>query len=111
MLIFALAFIIGNRPVETETMTTSWYGQELQGRQMANGEIFDPGQPVVAHRDLPFDTKLILFNPETKRLAIGVVKDRGPFVKGRKLDVSESLARQLGFHRDGVKNLQVMIAR
>lgn len=61
----------------------------------------------VAHRWWPKGTPLLLRNPRTGRQAMGVVRDRGPFIRGRSLDVSTSLARTLGFVRTGVTRLDV----
>lgn len=92
-------------------METSWYGARFAGRPMANGEKFDPQALVAAHKTLPFGTRLRLTNPRTGRKAHVVIKDRGPFIKGRSLDVSRGTAEQLGFVAQGTAELQVEILR
>lgn len=83
-------------PANTEvTMATSWYGQEFQGRTMANGEPFDRNKLTVAHRKLPLGTKVLLTNPDNGFKVIATVKDRGPYIKGRHLDASEKVAKTL----------------
>ncbi len=59
----------------------------------------------LAHKTLPLGTKVRLVTLDHKKSAVGVVNDRGPFTKGRDLDVSYSMAKQLGFVRKGVEKL------
>jgi rare lipoprotein A len=92
-------------------METSWYGPGFAGRPMANGERFNPHSMVAAHKTLPFGTRLRLTNPRNGRKAVVVVKDRGPFIKGRSLDVSQGAATSLGFLAQGVTALQVEVLR
>ncbi len=77
----------------------SWYES---GTTMANGERFNPDDPVVAHRELPFGTRVRITNLENLKRAEGVVKDRGPFIEGRDWDLSRGLAQELDFIDDGV---------
>jgi rare lipoprotein A len=88
-------------------MTTSWYGPEYGGRPMANGEIYDPEMFVCAHRTLPFGTRLRL--SVDHHSVIVRVADRGPFIKGRDLDISEAAAERLGMIKAGVAILQVEV--
>lgn len=77
----------------------SWYGYELYGNHTANGEKFDPEGITAAHRTLPFGTKLRVYRTDGKGNPEGVlvrVNDRGPFVKGRVIDLSLGSARALG---------------
>ena len=93
------------------TMKTSWYGEETRGR-MANGEVFRSSDPTTAaHKKLPFGTKLQLTNPENGRCLTVEVKDRGPFVGGRDLDISEAAAKKLGMKECGVKALLAKIVK
>jgi rare lipoprotein A len=92
-------------------METSWYGPGFAGRPMANGERFNPLAMVAAHKTLPFGTRLRLTNPRNGRQAVVVVKDRGPFVRGRSLDVSQGAATSLGFLAQGVTTLRVEVLR
>jgi rare lipoprotein A len=62
---------------------------------------------IAAHRTLPFGTRLRLTNPHNGRSVTVVIHDRGPFVRGRSLDISEAYARELGFTRAGVAALEV----
>lgn len=74
-------------------VTASWYGAE-SGRRTASGLRFDGSQWLVAHKSLPFGTKLRL--TYRGRSVIVPVQDRGPYIAGRTLDLSEAVARALG---------------
>ncbi len=76
----------------------SWYAMTSR---TASGERMDPAQMTAAHRKLPFGTKLRVTNSRNGKSAIVRVNDRGPFVRGRMLDLSKAAATQLGFIRAG----------
>jgi rare lipoprotein A len=94
---------------ETGEVTASWYGTEHHNKVTASGQRYDVNKNTLAHKSLPFGTKVRLFNPENGKTAEGVVNDRGPFVKGRDVDTSYALAKQLGFVRKGVTKLNIEI--
>ena len=92
----------GNR-----VMMTSWYGH---GRHTADGRRFDREDPhICAHRKLPFGTELRVTNPRNGRSIVCKVRDRGPFIRGRQLDVSYGAAVRLGIVGTGVARLRVAI--
>jgi len=97
------------QPVEGGEMVASWYGAEHHNKTTASGQRFDMNKNTLAHKTLPFGTKVRLTNPENGKIAEGVVNDRGPFIKGREVDVSYALARKLGFIRKGITKLNVEI--
>jgi rare lipoprotein A len=76
---------------------------------MANGRRFDMWGSSVAHRWLPFGTRLRIVNLDNGRSAYGTVEDRGPFIRGRILDVSQGLARSLGFERQGLARVEIRL--
>lgn len=80
----------------------SWYGASAHGKQTASGERFDRHALTAAHRTLPFGTVLRVFNLRNQRQALVQVNDRGPFVKGRIVDVSRRAAEHLKMKRAGV---------
>lgn len=84
----------------------SWY---RHGRLTASGEPFRPHGHTMAHKSLPFDTKVMLTNPHTDRSCIVRVNDRGPNVRGRECDVSLGVAEALGMKRAGVTSLRATI--
>ena len=92
----------------SRAMRASWYGKQFHGRLMANGKRFDMFDPkTVAHKSLPFGTKLKLTNPKNGRVIWVVVRDRGPYVKGRHIDLSYAAAKALGILQSGVATLRV----
>jgi len=78
------------------------YGKDFAGRKTASGERFDPKALTMAHRTLPFGTRVRVTNLENQRSVEVVVNDRGPFVSGRIADLSEAAARRIGMTSDGV---------
>jgi peptidoglycan lytic transglycosylase len=80
----------------------SMYGNNFAGRKTASGEPFDPAALTMAHRTLPFGTRVRVTNLENQRSVEVVVNDRGPFVSGRIADLSEAAARRIGMIVDGV---------
>jgi rare lipoprotein A len=80
----------------------SVYGNDFAGRKTASGEPFDPTALTMAHRTLPFGTRVRVTNLENQRSVEVVVNDRGPFVSGRIADLSEAAARRIGMVTDGV---------
>ncbi|HET7784772.1 MAG TPA: septal ring lytic transglycosylase RlpA family protein [Myxococcales bacterium] len=85
----------------------SWYGGSLRGHLTANGERFNPSALTAAHRTLPFGTCLHVENVENGRSVNVRVNDRGPYVSGRILDVSEGAARRLDMLHDGVGRVRL----
>ncbi|MBW1799952.1 MAG: septal ring lytic transglycosylase RlpA family protein [Deltaproteobacteria bacterium] len=94
-----------------ETGTASWYGYETWkkkgGRMTANGEVFDPNGLNAAHKYLPLPTHVRVTNLENRRSLILRVNDRGPFVKGRIIDLSAGAAKKLGFYKKGTARVRV----
>ena len=80
----------------------SLYGKAFAGRKTASGDAFDPEAMTMAHRTLPFGTRVRVTNLENKRSVEVVVNDRGPFVDGRIADLSLAAARAIGMLADGV---------
>jgi rare lipoprotein A len=82
-----------------------------EGQQTANGERFDPYAMTAAHRTLPFGTQLRVTNIATGRSVTVRVNDRGPYIKGRVVDLSYSAAMALGMVRSGVANVKLDVVR
>ena len=93
----------------TKTLTTSYYGGKdgFNGKRTASGEIFNDQEFTAAHRTLPFGTQLDLTNPETGKTCTVRVNDRGPYARGRDLDISKGAAAALGIERSGVAEIEV----
>ena len=87
----------------------SWYGggDGFAGRPTASGEIFNPAQLTAAHRTLPLGTWLEVENLENHRKVIVKVNDRGPFVRGRILDLSKGAAERIGMLGTGTAEVRI----
>lgn len=91
--------------VDRGVMVASWYGPRFHGRKTANGEIFNQQAYTAAHRKFRFGTLLRLTNPNTDKSIIVRINDRGPFIRGRELDLSKAAAEELGILERGVAKL------
>lgn len=87
----------------------SWYGPGFDGRPAASGETFDMYALTAAHRWLPFDTVVEVRNRDNGRRVTVRINDRGPFVRGRIIDLSYSAARQLGMIGVGVAPVELRV--
>jgi len=89
----------------------SWYGYETLrqkgGHMTANGEAFNPKGLNAAHKYLPLPTYVRVTNLENNRMIIVRVNDRGPFVRGRIIDLSAGAAKKLGFYKKGTTKVLV----
>lgn len=93
--------------IDQGTAVASWYGPRFHGRKTANGEIFNQQAFTAAHRKFRFGTHLRLTNPENDKSIIVRINDRGPFIRGRELDLSKAAASELGILERGVAKLNV----
>jgi rare lipoprotein A len=92
-----------------ESGVASWYGAQFHGRRTANGELYDMNTLTAAHRTLPMPSFVRVTNLENGRSLILRVNDRGPFARGRILDVSRRASQLLGFHDNGTARVRVQI--
>lgn len=84
-------------PTDLEfTTVASWYGPGFHGRKTASGEVYDQNKLTAANKTLPFGTKLAVKNLTNGRSCVVVINDRGPYVKGRGIDLSKEAARRIG---------------
>ncbi|MBX7457190.1 septal ring lytic transglycosylase RlpA family protein [Qipengyuania sp. 1NDH17] len=95
-------------PVEAEPAGTSlgngvasYYGKRFHGRRTANGERFDMHAMTAAHRTLPFGSRVLVTNPSTGKSVVVRINDRGPFTRGRTIDLSRAAAEEIGIVRRG----------
>ena len=82
--------------------TTGMASYYKSGKQTANGERFNPNGLTAAHRTLPFGTKLRVTNLRTGKSVVVRINDRGPFIKGRVIDLSLGAAKLVGMTTSGV---------
>ncbi len=92
-----------------ETGIASWYGAKFHGRKTANGGIYDMNALTVAHRTLPMPSFVRVTNLDNGRSLVLEVNDRGPFARGRIIDISRRGAQLLGFQKQGTARVRVQI--
>ena len=85
----------------------SYYGREHHGGPTASGKRFDMNAMTAAHRTLPFGSSIRVTNLRNGRVVTVRINDRGPFVRGRILDVSRAAALQLGFIDRGLAKVRI----
>jgi rare lipoprotein A len=85
----------------------SWYGDTFHGQPTASGEIYDMSQLTAAHRQAPLGSHAIVTNLDTGHSVQVRINDRGPFKKGRIIDLSHAAARQLDMLESGVARVKV----
>ncbi|HMI96276.1 MAG TPA: septal ring lytic transglycosylase RlpA family protein [Micropepsaceae bacterium] len=95
------------QPAYDETGIASWYGIDYHGRLTANGEVFDRNGVSGAHPTLPMPVNVRVTNLENGRSLVVRVNDRGPYVNGRIIDLSEHAADLLGFRLNGLARVRV----
>ena len=95
------------QPDYDETGIASWYGPSFYGQRTANGERFDAEAITAAHRTLPMPVNVRVTNLDNGRSLVVRINDRGPFAKGRIIDVSEHAAKLLGFYGQGTARVRV----
>lgn len=87
----------------------SFYAAKYQSRKTASGERYDQRLKTAAHRKLPFGTKVKVTNVENGKSVVVKINDRGPFVKGRIIDLSRSAFSSIGDTRAGVLNVKIEV--
>jgi len=92
-----------------ESGIASWYGAKFHGRQTANSEIYDMNALTAAHRTLPMPSYVRVTNLENGRSLILRVNDRGPFARGRIIDISRRGAQLLNFQNQGTARVRVQV--
>jgi rare lipoprotein A len=92
-----------------QTGIASWYGHRHNGRRTANGEIHDSRRLTAAHRGLPFGTVVRVTNLASGAQVVVRINDRGPYVQGRVIDLSELAARRLGLLERGTAPVRIEI--
>ncbi len=91
----------------THTEVASWYGPGFAGRPTSTGESYNPEGLTAASKTLPLGSHVRVTNPDTGRSVVVRINDRGPFVRGRSLDLSHGAAARIGLTGKGVGRVQV----
>jgi len=95
-------FATKNAITHTHVGQASWYGPGFLGRHTASGKIYRRDAIFVAHRSYPFGTTLRIINLQNHKVIVANVEDRGPYVPGRSLDLSQRAAKELAMTKGGV---------
>jgi rare lipoprotein A (peptidoglycan hydrolase) len=98
-----------NRDTPYQSGIASWYGPGFHGRLMANGKAFNMHAYTVAHKHLPLGTRVCISNPRNGKTILATVTDRGPFVKGRVVDLSKKIAEELDIIQRGHAPVEIHI--
>lgn len=86
----------------------SWYGGKFHGRHTANGEIYDMNKKTAAHKTLPMGTYVKVLNLSNQKHSVVRINDRGPFVKGRIIDLSRAVAEEIDLIGPGVVDVKIV---
>jgi rare lipoprotein A len=92
-----------------ETGIASWYGPNFTGKITANGELYDMNEVTAAHRTLPMPSLVKVTNLDNGRTIVVRVNDRGPYARGRILDMSRRGAQLLGYEKTGTAKVRVQV--
>ena len=95
------------QPVVEQVGEASFYGPGFHGKKTATGEIFDQNDKTAAHPTLPLGTKATVTNLDNGKSVDVKINDRGPYAKGRDIDLSKGAARELGMTKDGVAPVKI----
>ncbi|MDY6820052.1 MAG: septal ring lytic transglycosylase RlpA family protein [Deferribacterota bacterium] len=93
----------------TETGIASWYGSEEHGQLTASGEVYDMYKMTAAHKTLPLGSYVSVDNLENGKKVVVRINDRGPFVRGRIIDLSYSAAKKIGIVDKGLARVRVTL--
>jgi rare lipoprotein A len=95
----------------TESGKASYYAMKFQSKKTASGELYDRAKNTAAHKKLPFGTKVRVTNIKNNRSVIVKINDRGPFVKGRIVDLSSSAFSRIANLDTGIIEVKIEVIR
>lgn len=96
---------------QTETGIASWYGHPYHGRQSASGEVYDMEAMVAAHQTMPFQTWVRVTNLSNHKTVDVRIIDRGPFIKGRIIDLSHAAAQAIEMVGPGIAKVRLVVIK
>jgi len=99
--------IYEKKPVGVQTGIASWY----RDYRTASGERFNVNARAAAHRNLPFGSKVRVIDLKTGKSIIVRINDRGPYIRGRIIDLTVGAARELGVYRRGIARVRIEVLR
>lgn len=94
-----------------ETGMASYYARKFQSRKTASGERLDNNALTAAHRSLPFGTEVLVRNPANGKSVRVRINDRGPFVKGRIIDLTRAAFARIARLEDGIAKVEITVMR
>jgi rare lipoprotein A (peptidoglycan hydrolase) len=98
-------------PKVEQVGNASWYGPAFDGKETASGETFDQDELTAAHPTLPMGTKAVVTNLENGKSVKVKINDRGPYARGRSIDLSRAAARKIGMTKQGVTKVKIETKR
>jgi len=108
--LFLIVFLLFVMNIYTEQWGLgSWYGGDFHGKKTANGEVFNTNEHTAAHKTLPFNTVVKVTNLYNLKTTVVRINDRGPFRKGRIIDLSRAAAADLDMLDSGVIPVRIEI--
>ncbi len=108
-LLFLLSSNLATAQEDDNFGKVSYYSDSFQGKRTASGELYDKNKMTAAHKSLPFGTIVRVIRLDNKRSVQVRVNDRGPFIKGRIIELSRRAAEQIGLIQDGVANVKIEV--
>ena len=105
----AVSLAANNAEPNAQIGIASWYGAKEAGRRTASGAIFDPRQPTAAHRTLPLGTCVRVTHLGNGHFVVVPIIDRGPYIHGRLIDLSEIAAQRLGMKQAGLAQVRITV--
>ena len=110
--LLAILLVLGTKTLNAHQIgLASWYGPRFHGRRAASGEVFNQHQYTAAHRRLPFGTQVKVTNLGNGKSVLVRINDRGPYVKGRIVDLSRAAANDLGMTEDGTVRVKLEVVK
>lgn len=100
-----------SKPVLVETGIASWYGAPYHNRRGSNGEVYDMNAMTAAHRTLPLGSIVRVTNTPSGKSAVVRITDRGPFIEGRIIDLSQAAAKQIGLVQKGTGQVRIEVLK
>ena len=107
LLLITLLILISSCGYKTRSGLASYYSDYYEGRTTANGEIFRQNKATAAHKSLPFGTRVKVINLTNNKSVVVRINDRGPYVKGRIIDLTKNAAKEIGMIGGGVAKVKI----
>jgi len=111
LLAVALCYVVGCASAGTQRGIGCWYGKDFHGKKTASGEIYNMHSMTAAHRKLPFNTWVRVKDLDSGREVVVRINNRGPFTRGRIIDLSYAAAKKLGIIEKGITPVEVKVIK